>query len=178
MDDSRHSLVVTLPPSGALTLADHHAQHPTHSSAEPHYGRLVLMVAASFLIMFFLMYAMVNALANVFINVNQFYMAGLMAAPMALGELFIMRHMYRDRRKNVMVIAGSVILSIGFWVGIRQQVAVTNTQFLRSMIPHHASAILMCQQAPITDAAIKTLCRGIVSSQQSEIDQMKALLGR
>ncbi len=51
-------------------------------------------------------------------------------------------------------------------------------QFLRSMIPHHAGAILMCQEASIQDAEIRRLCGGIVSSQQSEIDQMKAMLDR
>lgn len=41
------------------------------------------------------------------------------------------------------------------------------------MIPHHAGAILMCEQAPIQDSEIKTLCRGIIASQQAEIHQMK-----
>ena len=44
------------------------------------------------------------------------------------------------------------------------------------MIPHHAGAILMCEQAAIEDAEIKDLCGAIVSSQQAEIDQMKAKL--
>ena len=48
--------------------------------------------------------------------------------------------------------------------------------FLRSMIPHHAGAILMCEQAPIQDAEIRQLCQTIISSQQQEIDQMKAKL--
>jgi uncharacterized protein (DUF305 family) len=47
---------------------------------------------------------------------------------------------------------------------------------MRSMIPHHAGAILMCEQAPTRDPEIKDLCAAIVSSQQSEIDQMKAKL--
>jgi uncharacterized protein (DUF305 family) len=63
-----------------------------------------------------------------------------------------------------------------FWVLLRQQAAVSDTQFLRSMIPHHAGAILMCEQAPLQDAEIKALCKNIVSGQQSEIDQMKAKL--
>jgi uncharacterized protein (DUF305 family) len=44
------------------------------------------------------------------------------------------------------------------------------------MIPHHTGAILMCEQAPLQDSEIKALCKNIVSSQQSEIDQMKAKL--
>jgi len=47
---------------------------------------------------------------------------------------------------------------------------------LRSMIPHHAGAILMCEQAPIRDAEIRKLCETIISGQQAEIDQMKRKL--
>ena len=61
---------------------------------------------------------------------------------------------------------------------IRRQVAIGDVQFLKSMIPHHASAILMCKQAPIDALEIKHLCQAIISSQQSEIDQMKAMLAR
>ena len=103
-------------------------------------------------------------------------MAGLMAAPMGVIELALMRAMYPDRRLNVVVVAGSLLALAVFWVLLREQVAVSDRQFLRSMIPHHAGAILMCEQSPIQDAEIKRLCEAILSSQQSEIDQMKAKL--
>jgi uncharacterized protein (DUF305 family) len=44
------------------------------------------------------------------------------------------------------------------------------------MISHHASAILMCEEASITDPEIKELCNEILANQQSEIDEMKAKL--
>jgi hypothetical protein len=40
--------------------------------------------ALSFISMYVLMYAMVDRFANVYPNFNQFYMAGLMTAPMVL----------------------------------------------------------------------------------------------
>jgi uncharacterized protein (DUF305 family) len=46
------------------------------------------------------------------------------------------------------------------------------------MIPHHAGAILMCGKAPIQDAEIKAPCQNIIDGQQTEIDQMKAILSR
>ena len=91
-------------------------------------------------------------------------------------ELALMGAMYGDRMKNVVILAVSLTLLITFWTFIRQQTAITDRQFLRSMIPHHAGAILMCQEAPIRDPEIKRLCGAIISSQQSEIDQMKAKL--
>lgn len=143
-----------------------------------HYIHLAIMTVLMFIAMYILMYAMVDRLENVFPNINQFYMAGLMTAPMVLIELAIMRAMYENRMANIVVIVVSLIALIGFWVGIRQQVAVTDEQFLRSMIPHHAGAILMCEKASIQDSEIQSLCREIIRGQQSEIDQMKATLSR
>ena len=143
-----------------------------------HYRHLFAMLGLSFIAMYVLMYAMVSSFANVYSNVNQVYMAGLMTAPMALIELWIMRSMFTNRRTNAAIATTSAVIGVLCWVLIRQQIAVTDTQFLRSMIPHHASAILMCQQAPVKDPSILELCKSIITSQQAEIDQMKGLLER
>jgi hypothetical protein len=149
----------------------HEGQH-----ANGHYGRLLAMILLSFLAMYILMYAMVNTFDNVFANVNQFYMAGLMAAPMVLIELVLMARMYPDRRLNAILATISVLAMVLFWIGIRQQTAVADQQFLRSMIPHHASALLMCKQNRLRDPDLQQLCQQIVNSQQSEIDLMKSKL--
>jgi uncharacterized protein (DUF305 family) len=141
-----------------------------------HYGRLLLMAMLSFVSMYVLMYAMVNAFSNVYANLNQFYMAGLMAAPMVVIELALMGAMYSDRKRNIVIMAISVVALSVFWLLVRQQTGIADRQFLRSMIPHHAGAILMCENAPIRDSEIKELCGAIVASQRSEIDQMKAKL--
>jgi uncharacterized protein (DUF305 family) len=77
---------------------------------------------------------------------------------------------------NAVIAALSVVALVGFWLAIRQQTAITDQQFLKSMIPHHAGAILMCEEAKIQDADIKKLCSEIIAGQQSEIAQMKAKL--
>lgn len=141
-----------------------------------HYHHLLIMAVLSFIAMYILMYAMVDTLANVFMNVNQFYMAGLMTAPMVIIEIAVMWGMYANKRLNLIIIVGSAIALVAFFLLIRQQALVYDAQFLRSMIPHHAGAILMCQKASIQDPEIKELCKNIISGQQSEIDQMKAKL--
>jgi hypothetical protein len=145
--------------------------HHEHS-----YRKLGLMALLSFVAMYGLMYAMVNSFSNVFPNYNQFYMAGLMASPMVLIELWLMRMMYPNKKLNAWLIGLSVVLAVLFWVGIRQQVAINDEQFLKSMIPHHAGAILMCNEANIKDPEIQALCKNILSGQQKEIDFMKAKL--
>jgi len=140
------------------------------------YVRLIIMTILSFISMFVFMYAMVDALSNVYPNLNQFYMAGLMTAPMVIIELFLMWPMYKNKKVNIAILAASIIALGAFFVLIRQQTAVADAQFLKSMIPHHAGAILMCEKAPLQDTEIKSLCKNIISSQKSEIAQMKAKL--
>lgn len=140
------------------------------------YVALAAMAVLSFISMYVLMYAMVDRFENVHSNLNQVYMAGLMTAPMLIIELGLMRSMYTDKRVNLIVVAGSAALALGFFFLIREQAAIGDREFLSSMIPHHGAAILMCQKAPIDDAEIRGLCSRIIRNQQSEIDWMKAKL--
>src|SRR6266496_2976326 len=117
-----------------------------------HYRPLLIMTILSFASMYVLMYAMVNAFGNVYNSANQVYMAGLMTAPMVVIELLVMRGMYEDKRRNVLIIGVAVAAGVVFFAFIRWQTGVSDRQFLRSMIPHHAGAILMCQEAPIQDS--------------------------
>jgi uncharacterized protein (DUF305 family) len=143
-------------------------QHP--------YRRLFLMSLLAFAVMYVLMYAMVDRLANVYTSLNQVYMALLMTGAMVLVELALMTSMYPDRRSNLIATAASLAFLLVAWFGIRKQTAIGDRQFLRSMIPHHGGAILMCQQAALTDPELIALCQRIVQGQQGEIEQMKAAL--
>ena len=145
---------------------------------ENHYPALAIMAVLSFIAMYILMYAMANTSGDIYHNVNQVYMAGLMAAPMVVIELVVMRTMYHDVKWNLAIIGASIAAAALLFIFIRQQTAVTDTQFLRSMIPHHSGAILMCREAELRDAEIRSLCDAIISSQQEEIDQMNRILRR
>jgi uncharacterized protein (DUF305 family) len=153
-----------------------HQNPAEHQQHKKHYGKLLIMGVLSFICMYILMYSMVNSSSNVIPNTNQFYMAGLMTMPMVIIEILIMRSMYMNKKLNAVIIGLSVLALIGFYAAIRQQVAINDKQFLKSMIPHHAGAILMCTQADITDPEIKKLCEEIVKSQQKEIAEMKTKL--
>jgi uncharacterized protein (DUF305 family) len=158
-----------------MEMKNHKQQH-TAKEHDKHYKHLLIMAILSFFAMYVLMYAMVDAFSNVFMNVNQFYMAGLMASPMVIIELLVMRGMYRNKKLNMLLMGVSLILLVGFFALIRLQVGVSDKQFLKSMIPHHAGAILMCEEANITDPEIKKLCEQIRVSQEKEIAQMKTKL--
>ena len=101
-----------------------------------------------------------------------------MTMPMVLIEMIVMSSMYMDKNRNKLIIILSFIVLMVFFLLIRYQSAVSDKQFLKSMIPHHAAAILMCQETKIKDPEINALCSNIISSQQQEIDQMKTLLNK
>lgn len=145
---------------------------------EKPYRRLLIMALLSFGSMYVLMYAMVNRLDNVYSNLNQAYMAGLMAASMVVIEVLLMGAMYPRKGINTGILAMTTLAGVACFMLIRAQTAIDDRQFLRSMIPHHASAILMYEEARIEDPVIRRLCKGIVASQQAEIAEMKALLAR
>ena len=148
-------------------------QHKQHHNP---YALLAGMTVLSFIAMYILMYAMVDTFGNVFNSINQVYMAGLMAAPMVLIELALMRSMYPDKRLNAIIAGVAVVALIGFFLAIRTQALVTDTQFLRSMIPHHSGAILMCSKASIQGKDLKQLCQNILRSQDEDIKQMRRML--
>lgn len=103
-------------------------------------------------------------------------MAGLMTAPMVVIEMLLMSGMYKNKKLNALLLAGSCVAGIAFFLFIRQETAISDRQFLRSMIPHHSGAILMCNEASLQDQRILELCKTIVAGQQQEIDQMRGIL--
>ena len=122
------------------------------------------------------MYAMVDRFSNVYANFNQIYMAGLMAAPMVIIEMVLMRSMYPNNKLNVVIVFVAILAMALCWLAIRQQSAISDRQFLRSMIPHHAGAVLMCEQNKLKDPELIRLCQNILSSQKAEISLMKSKL--
>ena len=144
------------------------------SEDKTQYRKLTLMVVISFIAMFILMYSMVDKFANVIVNVNQFYMAGLMTAPMIIIEMLLMGSMYMNKKLNLIIISISAVVLIACFFFIRVQTGVSDKQFLKSMIPHHAAAILMVKGAEISNPEVKKLADDIIAAQQKEIDFMKA----
>lgn len=137
------------------------------------YINLFIMAGLSFISMYILMYIMVNSFDNVYHNFNQVYMAGVMTLPMIIIELLLMKSMYTNKRLNTVIMICSLLLFIILIFFIRNQTAINDKEFLKSMIPHHAAAILMCNGVQLQDPEIKKLCENIVATQQFEIDFMK-----
>lgn len=140
------------------------------------YRRLLGAIAINTLVMFGLTYAMIAELGHFYVNINRVYMALMMASPMVVVMLALMPGMYQNRTLNLVLYAASALVFFGCFALARTQTPVGNRQFLRSMIPHHSSAIVMCEQSSLTGAEILALCDQIVRAQNAEIAQMKTML--
>lgn len=157
------------PQNGRTAEKAHHGGHNP-------YVMLLLSTALSFAVMFLLMYAMADRWANVYFNLSNVYMTGLMAGSMLPIMLLTMPGMFKNKKANAGLWAASVVILGGCWLLLRAEAGVGDRQFLRAMIPHHAAAIQMATESSITDPRVKKLTEEIISSQEREIAEMKALL--
>jgi len=143
-----------------------------------HYVHFGIELVIDFIIMFCVMYTMIATVGHLYLNINNLYMTLMMVAPMALVMLVSMRSMFPKKNLNITIGVVAVVVFILAFIAMRTQAAVDDVQFLRSMIPHHSGAILMCEKADIKDPEITTLCQQIITGQQQEIKQMQTILQR
>lgn len=142
------------------------------------YLKLGIALAISLMLMFVLTMSMVRTIDHFYFNLSNFYMALIMVAPMGLVMLVVMWGMFKDKRLNFVLLAGFTALFVAaFWMG-RTETFVGDEAFLRSMIPHHSRAILVCQESDLSDPEVIELCVQIVEAQQEEITQMEGILDR
>ena len=149
-------------------------QNTNHSLAM--YKRFSVMAVAMFIAMYFIMYAMIDGLQNLILNINNLYMTLLMVSAMLIIELLIMKGMYENKKINWAIITVSLAIGIFSWFGIREQLFVGDKEFVKGMIPHHAAAVLMSEKAKLTDPELIELQKNILETQAKEIELMKRKL--
>lgn len=152
--------------------------HATGNNAKHHYTMFLVNMLLSLVVMYFVMFSMIDGWSDFRNNLNTFYMALTMVAPMGIIMLATMRGMYGRTTWNMALYAGLAILLVAALAGTRQQTAIGDGQFIASMIPHHSGAILMCREATLKDAELIKLCEQISSGQRREIEQMNAIQAR
>lgn len=142
------------------------------------YGRLGAELGVDFVIMYLVMFSMIATFDHFYLNLNNVYMTIMMVAPMAIVMLITMRSMFPVPRVNRLLAVAAVLVFVAGLVAMRTQAAIGDREFLRSMIPHHSGAILMCEQASLRDPEVIALCGEIVPTQRAEIARMEAMLER
>lgn len=142
------------------------------------YKKFFLMLTISFVIMYGVMFLNVVDSGHIYLSLTRFYMALLMVAPMAVLMLLLMKNMYQDKNKNILILLGSVLVFVLSLWSLRAQIFVNDKNYMQAMIPHHSSAILTSKKANIQDPEVKELSKQIIEAQVREIEQMKNILNR
>jgi uncharacterized protein (DUF305 family) len=93
---------------------------------------------------------------------------------MAVVMMLMMGKMYPDKRTNTAIMLAGVVVFILVLVGLRTQTPIGDVQYMKAMIPHHSSAILVSKHANIKDPEVKKLSEEIIEAQEKEIAQMEA----
>lgn len=145
-------------------------------------GRPYLMfwinMALGLIVMYLVMFSMIDGTRDFRNNLNMFYMAVTMWAPMGIFMLVTMPDMFPKKSLNLPLYALFIGLTVASFAGTRLQVMIDDRQFIDSMIPHHSGAILMCREANLGDAELVALCSEIMAAQRSEIEQMESIRNR
>ncbi len=140
------------------------------------YTRFLLMIAVSTIAMFGLMYLNTYAWDHVFFSETRSFAALYMGASMAIIMLAFMLGMYTNKRLNIAIFLGSVLIFAMSLFLLRSQTTVDDVAYMKAMIPHHSIAILTSERAKIVDPRVRKLADGIIEAQVREIGEMKALI--
>lgn len=151
-------------------------QQHDNRPAGKHYGRFALMILASTILMYGLMYLNTYEIDHVTFSQTRLWMALLMGASMAFVMMAFMWRMYPHKPLNTAILGGSVIVfALSLWL-VRSQQTVDDVSYMSAMIPHHSIAIMTSERAHIRDPRVRKLADGIIRAQVKEIGEMKDLI--
>jgi hypothetical protein len=142
------------------------------------YARFAVMILASTVVMLGLMYLNTYALDHIWYSQTRTWMALIMGATMAIIMLLFMWGMYQNKRANVAILVGSVLVfAVSLWL-VRSQETISDVAYMKAMIPHHSIAIMTSERAHIRDPEVRKLADGIIDAQVREITEMERLIAR
>jgi len=140
------------------------------------WGRFAAMIAVSTIIMFFLMYQLVYNWDHVLFSLTRLVSSFVMGCVMIAVMLAFMWKMYQPQAAKLLVLAASVLCAIALLAINRNQTLVSDTGFMKAMIPHHSIAINNARKADIRDPRVRYLADRITRDQVEEIAEMKMLI--
>ncbi len=120
----------------------------------------------------------VDEASHIYLSTTRTYMALLMVSPMAVVMMLMMGKMYPDKKLNTGIIIAGIVLFGVVLAGLKTQTPIGDVQYMKAMIPHHSSAIMISKHANIKDPDVKKLSNGIIASQQKETAEKKDILAR
>lgn len=142
------------------------------------YKKFTVMMIISFIIMYTVMFLNIDKLNHYHTSLTRIYMTILMVAPMAVVMLLMMGKMYPNKKLNTTIVVAAIVVFALTLTGLRTQTPIADVQYMKAMIPHHSSAIMVSKHADIKDPEVRKLADSIIASQEREIAQMEGILNR
>ena len=142
------------------------------------YFKFSLMLLLSFVQMYAVMFINVAQWDHVMLSATRTYMTLLMIAPMAIVMLLFMWKMYKNKSLNILILIVSTIVFAATLGLLRTQTPIKDVQYMKAMIPHHSSAIMVSEAATFEDPETDQLAKDIIEAQKREIAQMKKMISR
>ncbi|MCB7480336.1 DUF305 domain-containing protein [Christiangramia sediminis] len=150
-----------------------------HKMSGTNYGRFFSMLGLSFVAMYITMYLNTYEFDHVYFSLTRFYMTCLGIAAMAVIMLSLMLNMYKNKKKNIAIYVGSLVLFVSALGLVRaQRPIIGDVLYMKAMIPHHSIAVLTSKRADLKDPETKKLAKEIIEAQKREIAQMKKIIYR
>lgn len=135
------------------------------------------MIVTSMIVMFFLMYLNSYQIIDHFwFSETRMYMTLIMGGAMIVIMLGYMLGMYENRKANLAIFVGGILLIFVAVGMVRSQVTVTDVDYMEGMIPHHSIAVLTSERAGIEDVRVRQLADAIIEAQRREIKEMEWLI--
>jgi len=142
------------------------------------YLKFALMIWLSFIAMYITMYFNTYQLDHIYFSLTRFYMACLGISAMTVIMLLFMKSMFKNKKVNIAILTGCVLLFFGALTLVRTQTPIGDILYMKAMIPHHSIAILTSKRANIKDPQVRKLADGIIRAQEKEIAEMKLHIQR
>ena len=142
------------------------------------YLRFSIMMLVSFLMMYGIMFLNVAEIDHILLSTTRTYMSLLMVAPMAISMMLFMWGMYHNKKLNAAIVTGAAVVFFCVLALLRTQTPIKDVQYMKAMIPHHSSAILVSENATFEDPETAELAKQIIEAQKKEIAQMKKIIER
>ena len=149
----------------------------TNQDTSSSYKKFFGMIGTSMILMYILMYLnSYQIFGHAWFSETRLFMTLIMGSVMTVVMLTFMRRMYANRKVNLAIYAGAVLLLLSSVWLVRSQITVSDVDYMEGMIPHHSIAILTSERAQIEDLRVRELADEIIAAQRREIKEMEWLI--
>ena len=84
---------------------------------------------------------------------------------MAIIMLAFMLGMYTNKVNTIIFIGAVALFAICLYL-VRSQTTISDSAYMKAMIPHHSIAILTSERSNIEDARVRELADGIIKARE------------